>query len=257
MQTLHAVFFDIGLMEIILVLSITLFAGLVKGLVGFAMPLIMITGFATFLSLELSIVAMIIPTLFTNFYQAFREGIKPAVISIKTFWKYLTILLIMIVIGSNFITILPAKILFLLMGTSIFVFTLFQFFRSELNCKNNNLIELGFGFFAGFFGGLTGTWGPPTVAYFLTLKLEKNFQIRSQGIIYFFGSIIFIFAHIHSNIINLASITFSFFLLLPAIVGVLLGNYIGTKIDGKKFTKVTQLLLLIASLNLIRRGFGF
>ena len=112
-------------------------------------------------------------------------------------------------------------------------------------------------FFAGFFGGLTGTWGPPTVAYFLTLKLERNFQIRSQGIIYFFGSIIFIFAHIHSNIINLASITFSFFLLLPAIVGVLLGNYIGTKIDGKKFTKVTQLLLLIASLNLIRRGFGF
>ena len=104
MQTLHTVFFDMGLMEIILVLSITLFAGLVKGLVGFAMPLIMITGFATFLSLELSIVAMIIPTLFTNFYQAFREGIKPAVISIKTFWKYLTILLIMIVIGSNFIT---------------------------------------------------------------------------------------------------------------------------------------------------------
>ena len=60
MQTLHAVFFDIGPMEIILVLSITLFAGLVKGLVGFAMPLIMITGFATFLSLELSIVAMIL-----------------------------------------------------------------------------------------------------------------------------------------------------------------------------------------------------
>ena len=29
------------------------------------------------------------------------------------------------------------------------------------------------------------------------------------------------------------------------------------KIDGKKFTKITQLLLLIASLNLIRRGFGF
>ena len=133
MQTLHAVFFDIGLMEIILVLSITLFAGLVKGLVGFAMPLIMITGFAIFLSLELSIVAMIIPTLFTNFYQAFREGIKPAVISIKTFWKYLTILLIMIVIGSNFITILPAKILFLLMGTSIFVFTLFLLTQTLLS----------------------------------------------------------------------------------------------------------------------------
>ena len=257
MQTLNAFFFDMGLIEIILVLSITLFAGLVKGLVGFAMPLIMISGFAIFLSLELSIVAMIIPTLFTNFYQAFRDGIKPALNSIKKFWKYLIILLVMIMIGSNFITILPAKVLFLLMGASIFVFTLFQLFRSELTFKNRNLIELVFGFFAGFFGGLTGTWGPPTVAYFLTLKLERSFQIRSQGIIYFFGSITFIFAHIHSNIINLSSITFSFILLLPAIVGVLSGNYIGTKIDGKKFTKITQLLLLIASLNLIRRGFGF
>ena len=55
-----------GLMEIILVLSITLFAGLVKGLVGFAMPLIMISGFAMFLSLELSIVAMIGAFAFAN-----------------------------------------------------------------------------------------------------------------------------------------------------------------------------------------------
>lgn len=257
MQILHTFIFDIGILEMILAISITLFAGLVKGLVGFAMPLIMISGFAIFLSLELSIVAMIIPTLFTNFYQAFRDGIIPAFTSIKIFWKYLVILLVMIVVGSNFINILPAETLFLLMGTSIFVFTLFQFLRSELNFKNKNLMELVFGFLAGFFGGLTGTWGPPTVAYFLTLKLDRNFQLRSQGIIYFFGSIIFIFAHIHSKLVNIPSITFSFLLFLPAIIGVLFGNYIGRKIDGKKFTTVTQLLLLLASLNLIRRGFGF
>ncbi len=257
MQPLYITFLHMEPSEVILVVSITLFAGIIKGLVGFAMPLIMITGFAMFLSLELSIVAMIIPTLFTNFYQAFRDGVTPALTSIKIFWKYLTILLIMIIVGSNFITVLSTKILFLLMGTSIFIFTLFQFFKNNINFKNNSLMELIFGFFAGLFGGLTGTWGPPTVAYFLTLKLEKNFQLRSQGIIYFLGSVFFVYAHIQTSIINLTSITFSFVLLLPAIIGVFIGNIIGTKIDGKKFTSATQFLLLITSLNLIRRGLGF
>ena len=58
---------ELNLFLMILVLSITIFAGIIKGIVGFAMPLIMLTGFATFLPLDLAIVAMIIPTLVTNF----------------------------------------------------------------------------------------------------------------------------------------------------------------------------------------------
>lgn len=55
-------------------LAITLFAGFVKGTVGFAMPLILVSAFAVFLPQELALAGLILPTLLANVSQAFRQG---------------------------------------------------------------------------------------------------------------------------------------------------------------------------------------
>ena len=250
---------ELNLYWIILVLSITICAGIIKGIVGFAMPLIMVTGFATFLPLDLAIIAMIIPTLVTNFQQAFRDGINPAVIPLKRFWKYLLMLCLTILISSQLMPIIPDHTLFLTMGFPILIFTLLQIFKIKLKIFNNNqtINEIFFGFFAGFFGGLTGTWGPPTVSFFLTQNLDRKLQLRSQGIIYFFGSITFIIGYTNTQLFTLSALAFSTMLLFPAILGVFIGNRLSKKIDNKRFIMLTQLLLLLASINLIRHGLGY
>ena len=259
MEILSSINADQGLYWVMLIFLITVFAGIIKGIVGFAMPLIMITGLATFLPLEFAIIAMIIPTLLTNFQQAFRDGIKPVFIPLKRYWKYLFVTVVAILICSQLMPLLKNETLFLLMGIPIFCFTLLQIFRIKLYFFNQNqsLTEIFFGFFAGFFGGLTGTWGPPTVSFFLTQQIDRKLQLRSQGIIYLFGSIAFIVGHIHSNIFTLDAFFFSSILCIPAMFGVFIGNKFGSKLNNKTFQTVTQLLLLLASLNLITRGLGF
>ncbi len=59
-------------------LTIALFAGFVKGAIGFAMPMIMISAFSSFLTPDLALAGLILPTLFTNFSQAFRQGLAAA-----------------------------------------------------------------------------------------------------------------------------------------------------------------------------------
>ena len=250
---------ELNLFFVILVLSITIFAGIIKGIVGFAMPLIMVTGFATFLPLDLAIVAMIIPTLVTNFQQAFRDGINPAIIPLKKYWKYLLILCLTVLISSQLMPIIPDQTLFLTMGFPIFGFTLLQILKIRLKIFNGNqtITELVFGFFAGFFGGLAGTWGPPTVSFFLTQNLDRKLQLRSQGIIYFFCSITFIIGHTNTQLFTLTSLTFSTILLVPAILGVTIGNRLSRRMDSKRYIILTQILLLLASINLIRRGLGY
>ncbi|MEZ5869796.1 MAG: hypothetical protein R3D46_15805 [Defluviimonas denitrificans] len=54
--------------------AITLFAGTVKGAVGFAMPMIMISGLASILPADQALAALIVPTLVTNLAQSFRQG---------------------------------------------------------------------------------------------------------------------------------------------------------------------------------------
>lgn len=56
------------------VVLITLFAGFVKGAVGFAMPMIMLSAFGSILPATTALAALILPTLLTNVQQAFRQG---------------------------------------------------------------------------------------------------------------------------------------------------------------------------------------
>ena len=68
---------------------ITLFAGFVKGAVGFAMPMIMMGAFSSFLPPELALAGLILPTLVTNLSQAFRQGLQPALGTMRTYWRML------------------------------------------------------------------------------------------------------------------------------------------------------------------------
>ena len=138
MEILNSINAEQGLYWVMLIFLITVFAGIIKGIVGFAMPLIMITGLATFLPLEFAIIAMIIPTLLTNFQQAFRDGIKPVFIPLKRYWKYLFVTVVAILICSQLMPLLKNETLFLLMGIPIFCFTLLQIFRIKLNFFNQN-----------------------------------------------------------------------------------------------------------------------
>ena len=61
-----------------IVIAVTLFSGFVKGAVGFAMPMIMMSALGSFLTAQQALAILILPTLFTNIGQAFRQGWRPA-----------------------------------------------------------------------------------------------------------------------------------------------------------------------------------
>lgn len=56
-----------------IVIAVTLFSGFVKGAVGFAMPMIMMSALGSFLTAQQALAVLILPTLFTNIGQAFRQ----------------------------------------------------------------------------------------------------------------------------------------------------------------------------------------
>ena len=55
-------------------IGITLFAGFVKGAIGFAMPMIMMSAFGSVLPATTALAALILPTLVTNIQQVFHQG---------------------------------------------------------------------------------------------------------------------------------------------------------------------------------------
>ncbi|MEM1004126.1 MAG: sulfite exporter TauE/SafE family protein [Pseudomonadota bacterium] len=241
--------------DLMLALTVALVAGWVKGLVGFAMPMVLISGLSVFLPPELALAGLILPTLVTNGVQALRQGTGAALTSIRQFRVFLGVGVVFLMIGAQLVTLVPASTFLLLIGLPVTFFALIQVLGFKLVLHGASArIEAMIGAVAGFVGGMSGVWGPPTVMYLTALNTPKDEQLRAQGVIYGLGALALVAAHIGSGILRPATVPFSAVLIVPAVIGLWLGMRLQARIDQASFRKVTLLVLLVAGLNLLRRG---
>lgn len=241
--------------QLLLAFGVAVLAGTVKGLVGFAMPMIMISGLSAFISPEIALAGLILPTLVTNGVQALRQGIAAAWASVVRFRVFLLVGGMFLLLSAQLVRVIPAQGMLLTLGALVSLFALSQLMGRQLVLRGaSRRAEVMIGGFAGLIGGFSGVWGPPTVAYLTALGTEKSEQMRVQGVIYGLGSVALVFAHVGSGVLRAETLPFSVVLVVPAVLGMVLGNRLQSRIDQVGFRRITLWVLLIAGLNLLRRG---
>jgi hypothetical protein len=183
--------------------GVTLVAGFVKGAIGFAMPLIMISGLSLFLDPLVAIAGIILPIVLSNLMQVLRFSWAEARAAIVEYWRYILIVCVMIVGVAQFVTLIPTQTFYLILGVPV-ALSLIQLFgvRFHIPPQRRRAAEWGVGALAGGLGGLTGTWGPPTVLYLIALETPKAKQMLVQGVVYGLGSISLLAGHLQSGVLN-------------------------------------------------------
>ena len=189
---------DMPVLILILSLVVVSVAGFVKGAVGFAMPMIMISGLGSFMPAETAIAALILPTVVTNLNQAFRHGFGHAWASFRRLWRFNLILFAMILVSAQLVRVLPQWVLFVLLGGMVVFFASLQLagWKPVIRKGFERVSEAVIALFAGFFGGLTGVWGPPLILYLTAMDVPKVESVRIQGVSYLLGSILLLGAHL-------------------------------------------------------------
>lgn len=253
---MDVVFIGLGIFSIGAVITVTLLAGFVKGAVGVGMPMIMISGLASLMPAEAALAALILPTVVANAAQALRQGPEAAMASVRKYRVFLAMLLVFMLFSAQLVRVLPQNLLFLLLGCPVVLFSGTQLMGWQLkfNVRYRQRAEVLIGAFAGLIGGMSGVWGPPTVAYLTALNTEKTEQIRVQGVIYGIGSVMLLAAHMKSGIFRAETAPLSFALLIPALLGMWIGFRLQDRLDKEMFRRLTLVVLIIAGANLIRRG---
>ena len=161
----------------------------------------------------------------------------------------------MLVLSAQMVRFLPTQVMVLVIGVPITLFALWQLSgRSFTLAQRSTKVEVLVGGFAGAVGGVSGVWGPPTVAYLTALGTAKQDQMRVQGVIYGLGAVALLFAHFGSGVLRSETVPFSIAMIVPALAGMWLGSQIMDRIDQASFRKATLVILLIAGVNLVRRG---
>ena len=86
------------------------------------------------------------------------------------------------------------------------------------------------------------------------LDTPKQEQMRIQGVIYGLGAVFLLIAHTGSGVMRAETVPLSAAMVLPALVGMWIGGRLQDRIDQRAFRRATLAVLLIAGLNLVRRG---
>jgi len=238
-------------------LAVTLVAGFVKGAVGFAMPLIMMSAFSAFLPPEVALAGLLLPTLITNLFQAFRQGWSPAVQSMVKYRRFLIVTVIFIAVSAQVFHLIPRMAYLLLLGLPVTVYAAVQLAGVPLQIRMHHRVraEWVLGVIGGLYGGVSGIWGPPLLVLLLSTGVAKLEMVRVQGVIFLLGSVALIAAHLGTGLANPDRLAFSAALVLPALLGMALGYKVQDRLDQTVFRRWTQGLLVVSGLNLVRQAF--
>ena len=236
--------------------AITLLAGFVKGAVGFAMPLVMISGLSLFLDPLVAVAGIILPIVMSNLLQVMRYPWREARQALRDYWRYILVVCLAILVVAQFVTAIPTRVFYLVLGVPVVVLSLIQLLglRFHVAPAWRTRSQWPVGLVAGIIGGLTGTWGPPTVLYLIALDTPKARQMVVQGVVYGLGSVSLLAGHLQSGVLNAVTAPFSAVLLVPAFLGMQVGFRMSDRMNPDLFRKVTLVVLVVAGANLVRRG---
>lgn len=250
--------FGFSLPVLALIVGITLVASFVKGAVGFALPMIMISGLASLMPPEQALATLIFPTVVANLWQGLRGGLVQAVGVVREFWLYLVMVLVLIALSAQLVTGLPPGALYLGLGVVMVVFSALQLagWAPQIPAGRRWIADLGIGSIAGFTGGISGVWGPPTVLYLAAINAPKRKAIQMQGVVYGVGAVVLMLSHLRSGVLNVETAPLSLAMVGPMLCGLRAGQMVQDRLDQARFRRAMLFVLVIVGLNLLRRGFG-
>lgn len=236
--------------------AIATFGGFIKGAVGFALPLILVSGLTTIMDPLLAIAGLVVPTVATNLVQAMRAGPADAWSAVRDFWKFILAACGMVLVVTQILPKISPTAMYLVIGVPVLGLSLIQLagVRFRVSPERRPVTDPAVGLMAGIIGGVAGAAGPPTVLYLLALNVERARQLTIQGVVYGLAAISLLLGHLNSGLLNRETLPFSAALLVPVGIGMALGLRLGDRLDPVRFRRLTLVILGITGANLIRRG---
>lgn len=229
--------------------------GIAKGVSGVAMPITTLGIALLFVEARVGLALAIVPVLVTNVWMAVRAGniLQP----MRRFWLFIVFFVVGLYVGAQLASTVDARVLFAVIGATTLVFTAMQFWRprnAALGPRAERIVGALAGLVGGVSGGMTTVWGPPIMMFLFALKLSKDEWVKTVVALYLIGSVPLVLFYMENGILAGDRLWLSVTACIPAMLGIVLGERIRTKIDEEMFRKILLFALVAIGLNMIRRS---
>jgi len=236
--------------SIVLVIILAVLAGgLVKGTLGFGMPMVALPIIAFIIPPTTAMILLCAPIFLTNFLQIkFKEGV-----SSYRFLPMFLSLVVGLIIGARLILEIDINTITQIIAVSIIFAALVNCFGFKINNIKQNyekIITTIIGFGSGILGGLSTFYGPPMLAYLVAVDLPKEKFVRTVSTMYFIGSFPLYGSLIYYGFATKEDLIFSLILIIPAFISQQIGTKIRDKINHKQFRNLVLITLIVLGISL-------
>jgi len=223
---------------IIYVFFVYILAGFVKGVVGLGLPTISLAMLATVLGLKEAMLILLAPSLITNLVQALAGGRLYELT--KRLWTFLLSLSLLTWFSTGVLVAADGNLLKIGLGIILLLYCVSYFsqFKIPKPGKKEKWLSPLMGGLTGVATGLTGTFVVPGVLYLQRMELSRNALVQAMGLS---GSVATVSLGVSlggRGVLSNELLFISSSMVIPALVGMALGNIVRSKIDEGLFRKL-------------------
>ena len=247
---------DLTIAHISYVLVVFLLAGAVKGVVGLGLPTISLALVAVIFGLKEAMVLLLVPSLVTNFWQGIFGG--QLVNLLRRTWPMLAALSVVTWVTTGIMLKSDAAVLSTALGAVLLLYSGASLVTPQVAAPGRREIWMSplVGALTGVTTGFTGTFVVPGVLYLQALRLGKDGLVQAMGICFTTATLalgvslaVRGFMPTDLGLLSMAS-------MVPAIIGMVIGQKIRDKLPEAKFRQVFFVTLLVLGGWITARSIG-
>ena len=235
--------------EIIALIFIAFFAaGAVKGTVGLGLPIVVLVFLALPLGVTPAISLMLIPAIATNFIQAITgPSLRPL---LRRLWSFLLAAMAGIWLGAQLLSHVAPETTLKVLGFLLVLYSGFSLLSPQIRPPGR--LEPVLSPIAGGLGGIgfgvAGIFIVPGILYLQALGLRKNELVQALGITFITLSTTLFGVFLEKGFMTSATTLLSAAALVPATIGLWVGQRFRHRISEERFRQLFFRALLLAGL---------
>jgi uncharacterized membrane protein YfcA len=244
-----------GLELTVLVLAIFLLAGAVKGVVGLGLPTVSLAALSIVVELPVAVMLMVIPSAITNLWQAL-DG--PHFVELmRRFWLMLLASAIGVWFAYGLLLITNPKAMTGVLGITLCAYAAVSLPGRRLvpRVTREPIVSPMIGLTTGALAGATGSLVMPMVPYLQALELERDTLVQMMGISFTVSTVAIGVAILDHGTYDGEQALLSLAALVPAVVGMKLGQKLRRRFSEAMFRRCLFIGLLVIGIRLIWKGF--
>lgn len=237
------------------VLLIYLMGAIVKGGLGFGMPLVSVAMLPLVVPVEMALALNAFLLIVINLIQFIGSG--HMIESVRRFWPMLGGHLIGIPIGASLLAVIATDTLTLALGLFVLLFVYLSFTNPSLRVPPSQEKPVSglVGMAAGCVGALTSSPGPIYVMFLVGLNLERGVFFGVLAVNLLIVGVLVSLSYAAIGLMTAERLVLATLCIVPALAGMWIGNQITRRIPQELFKRIVLIFLVLLGLNLIFRSF--